>query len=143
MATTDELLQREDQAWSAFIDAVRTVPEDRRSDPGVVPGWSVHDMVWHCGYWAGYVANVLDRLGRGEPTEDPQDWDKLDAMVIEDGRAMSWDQIIIESEANRVKARDALQALATVTDEAADEFGGETFDHYDEHAVQVRAFGAS
>jgi hypothetical protein len=140
MTTTDELLQREDAAWSAFVDAFGAVPEDRRSDEGVVPGWSVHDLVWHCGFWAGYVAEVLHKIARGEPREDSQDWDAFNAIVIEDGRAMSWDEIIVRSEENRVRCREALEALPTLTDEAIEEFTGETFEHYDEHATEIRAF---
>jgi Mycothiol maleylpyruvate isomerase N-terminal domain len=140
MTTTEELLQREDAAWSAFVDAFGAVPDDRRSDEGVVPGWSVHDLVWHCGFWAAYAAEVLHKIARGEPTEDPQDWNALDANVLEDGRAMSWDEVIVRSEENRVRCREALEALPTLTDAAIEEFTGETFEHYEEHAAQVRAF---
>ena len=143
MATTEELLEREEQAWAAFVDAFRAVPEDRRTEHGVVPGWSVHDMVWHCGYWAGYVVDVLGKIARGESTEDAQDWDAVNAKVVEDGRAMSWDQVVVESERNRERVREALRALPTLTDEAADEFRGETFEHYEEHTTEVRAFAAS
>ena len=143
MTTTEELLQREDTAWSAFVDAFGGVPEDRRSDEGVVPGWSVHDLVWHCGFWAGYVAEVLHKIARGEPTEDSQDWDAFNAIVIEDGRGMSWDEIIVRSEENRVRCREALEALPTLTDEAVEEFTGETFEHYDEHAAEIRAFNGA
>jgi hypothetical protein len=143
MTPTDELLQREDTAWSAFVEAFRAIPDDRRGEAGVVPGWSVHDMVWHCGYWAGYVADVLDKLGRGESTADSEDWDAFNATVTETGRAMSWDEIIVESEANREKARAALRSFPTLTDEAIAEFGGETFEHYEEHEAEVRAFAAS
>jgi hypothetical protein len=140
MTTTEELLQREDAAWSAFVDAFGAVPEARRSDEGVVPGWSVHDLVWHCGFWAGYVAEVLHRIARGEPTEDSQDWGAFNAIVVEDGRAMSWDEIIVRAEENRVRCREALEALPALTDEAIEEFRGETFEHYEEHATEIRAF---
>ena len=143
MATKEELLQHEDEAWSAFVDAFAAVPEDRRSDPGVVPGWSVHDMVWHCGYWVGYVVDILGKIARGESTDDSQDWDAVNASVTEEGRTMSWDEIIVASEQNRVRVREALQALPTLTDAAIDEFRGETFEHYEEHTAEVRAFAAS
>src|SRR4051794_6272418 len=108
--------------------------------PGLVPGWSVHDLVWHCGFWAGYVADVLRRIGRGEPSEDAQDWDAFNAIVIQDGRGMSWDDVIVRSEQNRVACREALEALPALTDEAVDEFKGETFEHYEEHAAEILTF---
>jgi len=140
MTTLEELLHREDEAWSEFVDAFDAISEDSRDVEGVVPGWSTKDLVWHCGYWTGYVAGVLERIARGESTEDSQDWDAFNAIVIQEGRAMSWDEIIVRSEQNRVRAREALQALPELTDEAITEFTGETFEHYDEHATEIRAF---
>ena len=139
---TEELLQREDQAWLAFVDAFAAVPEDQRDQQGVVPGWSTQDLVWHCGYWAGYVGDALERIARGESLPD-QDWDAVNDKVIEDGRGMPWDEIIVQSEHNRERARAALSALPTVTPEALEEFTGETFEHYEEHAAEIRAFTGS
>ena len=143
MVTTEELLQREDEAWTAFVDAFSAVPEDRRDERGVVPGWSVHDMVWHCGYWAGFVVDVLGKIGRGEPIDDDQDWDGINERVVEEGRTMTWDQLIVASERNRERAREALRALPTLGDEAITEFGGETYEHYEEHTAEVRAFAGT
>jgi len=139
---TEELLQREDQAWTAFVDAFAAVPDDRRDDEGVVPGWSTKDLVWHCGYWAGYVGEALEAIGRGQTLPD-QDWDAVNDLVIQEGRGMAWDEIILQSEHNRERARAALKALSTVTDEALEEFTGETFEHYEEHAAEIRAFAGS
>ncbi len=139
---TEELLQREDQAWSAFVDAFAAVPDDRRDDEGVVPGWSTKDLVWHCGYWAGWVGDALEKIGRGETLED-QNWDAMNDAVIVEGRGMAWDEVIVQSEHNRERARAALLALATVTDAALEEFTGETFEHYEEHAAEIRAFTGS
>jgi hypothetical protein len=143
MATTEELLEREDQAWGALVDAFSAVPEDRRSEPGVVPGWSVHDMVWHCGYWAGYVVDVLERIARGESGDDSLDWEGINDEVVKEGRAMSWDEVVVGSERNRERVRDALRSLPSLTDEAIEEFRGETFEHYEEHTAEIRAFAAS
>ena len=139
---TEELLKREDQAWMAFVDAFAAVPDDRLDDEGVVPGWSTRDLVWHCGYWAGYVGDALERIGRGETLEE-QNWDAMNDAVIEEGRGMAWDEMIVQSERNRERARAALQALSTVTDEAVEEFTGETFEHYEEHAAEIRVFTGS
>jgi hypothetical protein len=136
----DALLQREDTAWSAFVDAFAAVPQDRRDVDGVVPGWSVKDLVWHCGYWADYVGDVLERMGAGEPEPPDQDWDELNRMVAEDGKRLPWDEVIIAAERGRDRARSALTAMTDVTEGAASEFTGETFEHYEEHAAEIQAF---
>jgi Mycothiol maleylpyruvate isomerase N-terminal domain len=139
----DELLGREDEAWSAFVDAFAGVPEDRRDVPGAVPGWSVKDLVWHCGYWADYVGDYLERMTAGQPAPPDQDWDEVNRLVMEDGRGMSWDEVVIAAERGRDRAREALIAMPDFTDAAGKEFGEETFEHYEEHAAEITAFAAA
>jgi Mycothiol maleylpyruvate isomerase N-terminal domain len=139
----EELLQQEDTAWSAFIDAFASMSDDRREVEGVVPGWSVKDLVWHCGYWADWVGDYLERDTAGQQPPPEQDWDKLNQMVFEDGRGLSWDEVIIAAERGRDRARSALLAVGEVTDRAASEFRDETVVHYDEHAAEIRSFGAA
>ena len=139
----DEMLAREQAAWDGFVTAVESLPEERRDQPGVVPGWSAKDLAWHNGYWAGYVADVLESiLATGEGLPD-QDWDAMNDQVIVDGRTMTWEQIWSRSEENRTRARAALAALPEVTEAAVEEFTGETFEHYEEHTAEVAAFAAA
>jgi Mycothiol maleylpyruvate isomerase N-terminal domain len=137
------LLTREDTAWLGLVDAFAGVPEDRRDLEGAVPGWSVKDLVWHCGYWADYVGDYLERITAGQPAPPDQDWDALNKLVIEDGRGMSWDEVVVAAERGRDRARSALLAMAEVTDPAASEFSGETFEHYEEHTAEIRAFAGA
>jgi hypothetical protein len=139
----EEMLQREDQAWSGLVEAFDLIPDERRDVQGVVPGWSTKDLVWHCGYWAGYVADVFERALRGEGLPPDQDWDAVNDMVIVEGRSMTWDQIIVRSEEHRARVRTSLQALPEVTADLAEEFSGETYEHYEEHAAEIRAFAAA
>jgi len=138
----ETLLGREDEAWSAFVKSFEGVPEDRREVDGVVPGWSVKDLVWHCGYWADYVGDVLERMSAGQPEPPDQDWDALNRMVADDGKAKSWDEVVVAAELGRDRARQALIAMPQVTDPAGSEFTYETFDHYEEHTAEIVAFGS-
>ena len=138
----EALLGREDEAWAAFSKAFIEIPEDRRDVEGVVPGWSDKDLVWHCGYWADYVGDVLERISAGQPEPPDQDWDALNRMVADDGKAKSWDEVAVAAELGRDRARQALIAMAEVTDAAASEFTDETFDHYEEHTAEIVAFGS-
>jgi hypothetical protein len=138
----DELLKREDEAWSGLVDAFAGISDERREEPGVVPGWSVKDLVWHCGYWARYVGDVLHRMDAGTPEPEDVDWDALNASVAEESKLMTWDEVITGAEGGRMHARSALQAMSELTDKAAEEFSDETFDHYDEHRAEIAAFGA-
>ena len=137
----EELLKREDEAWHEFVDAFAAVPLDRRAVEGVVPGWSIHDLVWHCAYWAGYASDVLERIQRGEPEgDDREDDDAWVAEILTAGRGMRWEAVILQAEQNRERARAALSAFGELPDKAMEWFTDDTFDHYHEHAAEIRAF---
>ena len=142
----DELLKREEEAWAGFVAEVGRVPEHRRGDDGVVPGWSVNDLVFHNGRWAGVAAEKLAAIGStgtaGE--EDPDEvWQGKNALWA----GQSWSRLYQEAMAraleDRERAREALLALPDVTDEAASWFAEETFDHYQEHTEEVSRFADS
>jgi DinB family protein len=143
-----ELLRREAESWSTFAAEVDRVPADRRAVDGVVEGWSIKDLVWHCAYWAGFCGDVLASVDSPE-FEDPfaghddAYWDVENGRVAQDGKAKTWNEVVASADAARRRVRDAFEN-APEGDEPARWFGEETFEHYDEHAEHVRAFlGAS
>ena len=74
MADIQELLEREEAAWAEFVAEVNRVPEHRRGEEGVVPGWSVNDLVFHNGRWAGVAAEKLGSIrDTGSAGEDDPD----------------------------------------------------------------------
>jgi hypothetical protein len=83
MPSAEELLQAEEAAWAEFVAEVSRVPEHRRGEEGVVPNWSVNDLVFHNGKWAGVAAEKLalirDTGGAGE--DDPDEvWQGKNAL---------------------------------------------------------------
>jgi hypothetical protein len=135
------MLQRELESWNGFLQAIDATPPDRRTVEGVVPGWSTHDLVWHCAYWTGWAGDVLERAIRGEPEpKEPEDEAAWDAEILAEGRAMGWDEAIRRAEENRVRARTAFAAFDEPPELAVQWFTDDTFDHYEEHAEQIRAF---
>jgi hypothetical protein len=137
-----QLLDREASSWEALMGAVARVPEPRRTEPGVVPGWSVADLVWHCGYWVDDAARRIELIAAGspEPEEPEAVWQKTNDEVAEQSKAMSWDEVVERSEAARERIRTVFAALSDVPPGAESEFVDETFEHYDEHAVEIRRF---
>ena len=138
--TTEELLKREETAWARLADALAAVPPERREVEGVVPGWSVHDVAWHCVYWAGDAGEVLERILGGDP--DPPESDVPDEEILARGRATAWDEMLRHADQSRERVRAAFSAFADPPPKALELFGDETFDHYEEHEAQIRAFNA-
>jgi DinB superfamily len=137
-----QLLDREASSWEALMGAVARVPEPRRTELGVVPGWSVADLVWHCGYWVDDAARRIELIAAGTPEPDEPEavWQKTNDEVAEQSKAMSWDEVVERSEAARQRIRSVFAALSDVPPAAESEFVDETFEHYDEHAVEIRRF---
>jgi hypothetical protein len=139
----DELLKREEAAWSEFVAEVGRVPEHRRGDLGVVPGWSVNDLVFHNGKWAGVAAEKLGALATsGSAGEDEPDdvWEGKNELWAAESKSMLYQEAMARALADREAARNALIALPQVNDEAASWFKEETFDHYQEHTEEISRF---
>jgi hypothetical protein len=136
----EAMLAREDEAWGAFSDALAAVPPDRRAVEGVVPGWSTHDLVWHCAYWVNVTGDVLERIRGGDP--DPDDRADPEAVILATGRGLGWDEVVMRAEQGRERARRALAAFDDIPERATTWFVEDTIHHYEEHRAQIRAFGA-
>jgi len=141
----DELLEREAASWAALEVAVAKVPAERLAEPGAVPGWSVADLVWHCAKWADYSGANLEAMAAGTYVPDDHDdayFDALNGSFADESKAMSWDAIVTGAAAARARVRAALAALPEADAPAVEDFGGETFEHYEEHAAEIAAFAA-
>lgn len=139
----DELLGREAEAWSALIGAAERVPVDLRTVAGVVPGWSVVDLVFHSGKWAELAGTHLEEMVAGTFADEEQPevvWQAMNDAWAEESKALTWEQAVASAEAGRMKARTALEALDVVDDTAASWFVDETFDHYPEHTEEIARF---
>ena len=139
----DELLKREEAAWTEFVAEVGRVPEHRRGDLGVVPGWSVNDLVFHNGRWAGVAAEKLGALatsGSAGEEEPDEVWEGKNELWAAESKSMLYQEAMARALEDRERARAALSALPEVTDEASSWFTEETFDHYQEHTEEISRF---
>lgn len=139
----EQLLEKEADAWKAFLDAAEQVPDEMRTVPEVVPGWSVVDLAFHNGKWAELAGTHLEAMAAGTFVDDEQPeevWQALNDEYAAESKSLSWEQAVATAEAARMKARTALEALSEVDDAAATWFTDETFDHYVQHTEEVARF---
>jgi hypothetical protein len=145
MDTRSDQLDKEAAAWASFMDAVGKVSPDRLDEPGVVPGWSVKDLVWHNAGWASFAADELQKAA-GKPFSDPfaahddAHWDEMSAQIIAAAGPKSFDEVVAEAEAVRDRVRAFWQELPQTDDGGANFFAEETFIHYAEHEAEVLRF---
>ena len=144
----DQLLDREETAWSRIWAQVERVPAGERARAGVVGDWSVQDLVWHCARWAEFCGEHLDVMRAGSFTDpfandSDEHWDRVNQDIADQSKAMAWADVEAGAVSARDRVRTAMAALPEVDDVAERWFAEETFEHYDEHAEHIAKFADS
>jgi hypothetical protein len=143
MADRDELLRDEEQAWRTFVAEVGRVPEHVRGLEGVVPGWSVNDLVYHVGKWAMVGGEKLDLLRSGEKAEGDDDWQERNDAWAAESKLISYEEAMTSALRDRERAREAFLAMPAIDHEAESWFKEETTDHYQEHTEEIARYADS
>jgi hypothetical protein len=141
-----------ESAWLELVSSVESVPEDEMETPGVVDEWSVKDLLGHITFWTEKAATDLDLLAQGRPgdIETPGNEENVNAWNKRESDARKGMDL------GEIKRRWlesftlAKAALDRVTSESLDtevkgwpqrqRFAGDTYEHYQEHAEQIRAW---
>lgn len=136
------ILERIDQSWLALQAAIDGVPEERMTEPGVCGEWSVKDLLGHVAVWDAYVVAVSRRFLAGE-VPGTVDWEGIN----EREAAARVDRSVAEqrAEMDRVHAAmvefvAALQPKELRTKGVRPRIRVDTYEHYDEHATDIRAW---
>jgi hypothetical protein len=138
-----EFVERTEQSWRGWVDAVEGIPEARMAEPAV-GHWSVKDLMGHVAFWEDWVIGYCQRALAGQP-ETASD-DELEAMnqrQVEESSSVS----VADQKRYRDDAHARLTAyLRTIPDDEpmfpqiAETLAWEAYKHYDDHAEQVRAW---
>jgi hypothetical protein len=137
--TPRELIERTEQRWRAWVDAVEGIPEERLGEASV-GHWSIKDLLGHVAFWEDWVIGHGKRILAGEP--EPH----LDEVGTNEGQVRERrDASVAEQKRYREDAHARLMAfLGTIRDEEpkfselVKALEWETYKHYDDHAAQVR-----
>lgn len=138
--TVADLLQRIDASWGAFLASIDDLTEDRLLEPGAIGEWSLKDLFGHIAFW--------DVLGRENAalalSGQARHFDDFEALNQADHAARQG-QTLAEERAAMHQAHAALVAYLeeiTELDAAAivEAIAGSTYEHYDEHQADVRAW---
>jgi hypothetical protein len=120
------------------MDAVEGVPEDRWSEAGVVGNWSIKDLLGHIAFWESRAVAAVSRTIRGEPDpEQPADYDFEPINQEQHGIRAGWSIEAIRKEMYDTHA-ELMALLHKMPGIDPQRIDGNTFDHYDEHAQEIR-----
>lgn len=135
-------IDRIEGSWRGLIAALAGIPEERLAEPGAVGEWSLKDVMGHVAYWDEQAVAAGERLLRGEPAEEV-DWQAAN----EREAARLAGRSAAEQRTNMARAHAAVLDLLRRTPPSDPRhvglcgcLQGDTFEHYDEHAADIRAW---
>ncbi|HKT40570.1 MAG TPA: ClbS/DfsB family four-helix bundle protein [Ktedonobacterales bacterium] len=152
-------MRRGRTAWEALV---AEVPRERMTESGVEGDWSLKDVLIHVAIYEDWMADQLEGLARGEtdmrdtfaiPFEvNGFDVNERNAWFFRANRARALDDVLAETQRTFPRL---LAAVERLTDDDLNEtqryvwtggapvwdaVGGNSFDHYDEHMPNIRAW---
>lgn len=137
-------IERIETSWHGLLAALAGVPDDRLAEPGAVGEWAVKDVMGHVAYWDGQAVVAAQRFLAGQ-AQPKVDWQ----VINERETAAHRDRSVAEQRAAMERAHAALLDLLRTTPPTDPRvvglcgcLQGDTFEHYDEHAADVRAWRA-
>jgi uncharacterized damage-inducible protein DinB len=138
-----EQAAREAESWAAFAGALERIPRERWEEEGILPGWSVKELLWHMAGWLQKCARNLERFARGEdePASE-QSVDERNEELAAQAHGMTIDAVYRGLTSARELVVEGWNALPNVDERAVEELADETYDHYDEHRADLERFSA-
>lgn len=133
---TPTLLAKIDSSWHALQAAIMEVSREEASKPGVTGDWSLKDLLGHIAFWDEQAIREARRRAAGEPprTIDVQALNEEDAAA---NRDLGYDELYERMQAAHTRLIAALSEMPMVDPDAVED---DTWDHYDEHAAEIRAW---
>lgn len=141
-ATVADLLQRIEDSWSAFLTSVDDLTEEQLLERDAVGEWSLKELFGHIAFWDGLgqenAALVLS--GQARQFDDFEDLNQADH-AARLGRTLAEERAALHQAhaALVTDLEERAELAATAIDEA---IAGSTYEHYDEHVADVRAWRA-
>jgi len=137
--TMSNAVERVEASWAELMDAIEGIAEERMTERGVAGDWSVKDVLAHVAYWEGGAIGDVERALTGEP--EPSDHD-LDVEAVNHGvhaERADWtvEQTLDELHGTHKRFMAALRQHPNIDPDAIE---GDTFEHYDEHAADIRVW---
>jgi uncharacterized damage-inducible protein DinB len=134
---------REAEAWDRFLAALDRIPRERWEEPGVLPGWTLKEALWHVAGWLRECAESLEAIGEDRYVDEgstDEETDARNAALAAEARGMSSDEVwagVLDARELVLRRWHELPEIAPLAVEA---LASETYDHYAEHLPDLERF---
>ena len=136
-------LDRIERSWAGLQEALEGIPDERLSEPGAAGDWSVKDVMGHLAFWDEQALLAAERHLAGQPPVHVPDWQAMNDQVAAGRASRSAAELRAEMERAHELVVALLQSRPPL-DPAAIGLCGcleeDTYQHYDEHAADIRAW---
>ncbi len=149
-ASKQDLLERQRAGRVAWEELLRTVPPERREEPGASGKLSVKDVVAHLAAWERHAVERLRAGARGgPPPEHGMDWPTYEhnynERTYERWRYRGWDEVRAEAAASYAEFLATVEVTPEAILFAADRPAWQTvalngYLHYLDFADDIRAW---
>ena len=140
--SVEAISERIERSWRGLMGALAGIPEERLTESGVVGDWSVKDLLGHVAVWDAHAVAAVRRYLSGE-APGQVDWEALN----EREAAARADRSLAEQRSEMEAAHEQVRSLVRGLRPPDLDVPGvrhrlavDSFEHYDEHAAEIRAW---
>jgi hypothetical protein len=128
----DDILARIAAEWQRFLPSLDGLTEGQASLSGVAGYYSVKDLVAHLAWWENQTRAVVES---GEDREF--DVEALNNQIFAEYKDVSFTELKKRMLAGHARAIETFAQAANLTE---DDVESDTWEHYQEHGDQIRAW---
>ncbi len=135
-----DTLAKIETSWNGLMEALDGIPDDRLSEPGAIGTWSIKDVMGHIAYWDDQAVINAARFSGGAPADAEVDVEAANAREA----AAAADRSVDEQRTAMQRAHESVVATLETAPPGGNRVGlcgcleEDTFEHYDEHADDIR-----
>ena len=147
-------------SYAALEEILAPLDKTQYSKEGVIPGWSIKDMLAHIASWHHRLLAWLDAAVRNqEPTisgpDNVEEMNALNAQFYQENKSRPLDEVLADFLITHQQIMDIVQAMPEEDLMSTHRFAwsqgkplwhfiaGDTFEHYQEHLAQIQEWLAS
>jgi len=138
----EEAIARIEQSWNELISVIDAVPADKLEESGISGAWSVKDLIGHVAFWDAQAIESVHRRAAGEPAREV-DWQAMNDREAAAIRTRSVETVkaeLLQTHQELINVLKTLPPTDPMTADVCAFIPGDTYEHYDEHAAEIRSW---
>jgi hypothetical protein len=132
-----DILQEVSRSWLDLLKAIRLRSNADLVKPNTIGQWSGKDVMGHITFWERHMLDGIKAAEAGQEPAEIEDFETANLIAAKEMSRLSLDEIRARFNDTHDELMQALEITPLLT--TRDDIAGTTFDHYAEHAADIRA----